>query len=545
MRNTTSVDSYHLQTDLTSADNVPSVSSPTVVFFSGRESCLVKSGRLPRHSQTSNMDVFTFGLLIITLCFRSGESASVCGSCVSPGAAVSSGYSVRTYNESVEHIENPHRGFLHQSGTHASHVVPLTRQQLQRYRQNSGLTMIRRNFVLDTFRNSRISDEFLDVIRHDLDLVDSASFTVVLHFSYTDIPRHEPPYGDASKDIVLQHIQQLSPIFHKYEAIITVLEAGFIGTWGRQVAVRYPAQKMYMMGSEPATLQGVQRGDDNARTANHNACFLANDGDAGTYRNKNLEYPYLEQDTRYTSMGGETCRISDSDRHECPTALKELSMFHWVYLNEAYNKDVYAVWKQQGCYEKIHRRLGYRLVITKAILPDTVRSGDNMCVHLEFTNTGFHAPLKLLSLRVVLQSAAGNYYASEIPGVEVRDWQPGQTQTISTALHVQPSMPQGQYKVGILSLPSQEQLYSGMTNTSLNDRLLSNRADYNVLLANDGVPLYTEGLNDLQHMVRVSGHHVNASQCPELSAWQPPSRGYYSRVFNGNYLSHSQADASV
>nr|KAG5709893.1 hypothetical protein BaRGS_029935 [Batillaria attramentaria] len=392
--------------------------------------------------------------------------------------------------------------------------------------------MIRRNFVLDTFRNSRISDEFLDVIRHDLDLVDSASFTVVLHFSYTDIPRHEPPYGDASKDIVLQHIQQLSPIFHKYEAIITVLEAGFIGTWGEwhstdyfgnpqphtpghepttrlmpealadrkdvllallhaapksiQVAVRYPAQKMYMMGSEPATLQGVQRGDDNARTANHNACFLANDGDAGTYRNKNVEYPYLEQDTRYTSMGGETCRISDSDRHECPTALKELSMFHWVYLNEAYNKDVYAVWKQQGCYEEIHRRLGYRLVITKAILPDTVRSGDNMCVHLEFTNTGFHASLKLLSLRVVLQSAAGNYYASEIPGVEVRDWQPGQTQTISTALHVQPSMPQGQYKVLV----------------ALSDRLLSNRADYNVLLANDGVPLYTEGLNDLQHMVR-------------------------------------------
>lgn len=52
-------------------------------------------------------------------------------------------------------------------------------------------------------------------------------------------------------------------------------------------------------------------------------------------------------------------------RHECPTATKELAMFHWTYLNQDYNEDVLNVWKNQGCYEDVHWRLGYRLTIQK------------------------------------------------------------------------------------------------------------------------------------------------------------------------------------
>ena len=44
--------------------------------------------------------------------------------------------------------------------------------------------MIWRTFVLDTFVTSPISDDYLNKIRHDLDVVDSASFTAVLRFCY-------------------------------------------------------------------------------------------------------------------------------------------------------------------------------------------------------------------------------------------------------------------------------------------------------------------------------------------------------------------------
>lgn len=37
---------------------------------------------------------------------------------------------------------------------------------------------------------------------------------------------------EASKSIILSHIQQLNPIFEKNSDVICVVNAGFIGTWG-------------------------------------------------------------------------------------------------------------------------------------------------------------------------------------------------------------------------------------------------------------------------------------------------------------------------
>ena len=59
-----------------------------------------------------------------------------------------------------------------------------------------------------------------------------------VHFSrYVFTQRKDHPYGDASKNMVLQHINQLKPIFHQYEKVITSIEAGFIGAWGNVVSV--------------------------------------------------------------------------------------------------------------------------------------------------------------------------------------------------------------------------------------------------------------------------------------------------------------------
>ncbi|KAK7489232.1 hypothetical protein BaRGS_00019484, partial [Batillaria attramentaria] len=434
-----------------------------------------------------------------------GQCVAQCPSCVDPHSS-HNGYSVKTYHESSEHVENPHRGFVHQEGTDFSHHRPLTKSTLDRHRQQDGTSMVWRTFTMDTFVKSAISNDFLNKIRHDLDVVESASFTAVLRFCYT-FSFHDPPYGDASKNIVLQHIQQLKPIFHQYERVITSVEAGFIGTWGEwyytdhfgmpewhtaghdpvtgympqalndrkqvllallhatpksiQVQVRYPAQKMHMMGS------------------NHNDCFLSSDNDVGTYRDKAVEYPYLEKDTRYTIMGGETCKLTNNHRHECPTALKEMAMFHWTFLNKGYLNDMYDVWRGRAVMTRSTGGL--------AILPNTVRINDNLCFHLEFTNTGFAAPVKVFNLFFILQSSSGgHYYAAKIPGVEVRDWQPGATRTVSTAVHVGQSIPQGQYKVLV----------------ALSDRLLGDRADYNVLLANSGVPALHTGTE------RSPSHHL-------------------------------------
>jgi hypothetical protein len=46
---------------------------------------------------------------------------------------------------------------------------------------------------------------------------------------------------------------------------------------------------------------------------------------------------------------------------------------------------------------------------------------------------------------------------------------------------------------------------------ALKDEDLTELSDYNILLANVGVPVYREGLNDLFHVVSVSMHSIKTN----------------------------------
>ena len=59
--------------------------------------------------------------------------------------------------------------------------------ELERYREESGLTLHWRQYVLDGFVSSDITTEFLDKIRADMDIVRLAKITVVMRFMYTDV----------------------------------------------------------------------------------------------------------------------------------------------------------------------------------------------------------------------------------------------------------------------------------------------------------------------------------------------------------------------
>merc|ERR1711963_95277 len=96
---------------------------------------------------------------------------------------------------------------------------------------------------------------------------------------------------------------------NRKEVVLILLEAT---SKSIQIQIRYPRQKMYIIGNEPATFANVQKGDSHGRTGSQNSCFLSSDNDVGTYRNKTVEYPYLERDTRYTIMGGETCNLTNN-----------------------------------------------------------------------------------------------------------------------------------------------------------------------------------------------------------------------------------------
>lgn len=59
-------------------------------------------------------------------------------------------------------------------------------------------------------------------------------------------------------------------------------------------------------------------GTNQTRTGHHNDCFLASDTDLGTYTDGNIdaEKSYIEVESKFTVMGGETCAVN-APRSEC------------------------------------------------------------------------------------------------------------------------------------------------------------------------------------------------------------------------------------
>ncbi len=71
---------------------------------------------------------------------------------------------------------------------------------------------------------------------------------MVIRFAYTnkthagdcnDQYKICPPYGDASKKIVLMHIEQLKPLLQQNADVIAVVQMGFIGIWGENYYTDY------------------------------------------------------------------------------------------------------------------------------------------------------------------------------------------------------------------------------------------------------------------------------------------------------------------
>lgn len=377
------------------------------------------------------------------------------------------------YEETKEDFPNPERGFYIPIGTSASHFKPLDSATLKREfdgpRKHGSAryavysTLLMREYTLDTFKNRPLTREFLDDVDRDLDVVKKTGLKVILRFAYInkaktgDCPDQYkicPPYGDAPKSTVLQHIAQLAPLLKKHDAIIAVLQEGFIGIWGenyytdyfgdagnngpghlfdsnwldrnevlhaelkalpanRMIQVRTPQIKQKYVYGPHATVeekplspdQGFTTADA-ARIGYHNDCFLASADDYGTYYDNGSSIQpkkeanevlrrYFAEDSRYLPVGGETCDDAYSPQNDCAPighAEEEMTRMHVSFLNTTYNNDVNNDWDSLGCIGNIQRRLGYRLVLREARFPNNVTPGHPFTVMIKLENTGYAMP---------------------------------------------------------------------------------------------------------------------------------------------------------
>ena len=182
-------------------------------------------------------------------------------------------------------------------------------------------------------------------------------------------------------------------------------------------------------------------------------------------------------------MGGETC-APNPPRSSCPTALDELSGFHWAYLNTDYHQDVLAGWGYGGCLPEVTRRLGYRFALQTGTYPESASPGGALGVSITVRNDGFAAPTNPRGVALVLRdTTTGTYYWFTLDA-DPREWTG--TTTLTQTVTLPADMPAGSYAL-LLTLP---------------DPQLSDPA-YAIRLANENVWEPSTGWNNLLHTVTV------------------------------------------
>jgi hypothetical protein len=473
------------------------------------------------------------------------------------------------YKESQEDMVNPERGFYIPIGTKASHFVLLNAAQLKLYRYTPqhpskasysvNVSLLYRSYELDTFKNKPLSASFLTNLQKDFDAVREAGLKIILRFAYTntaktgDCPDQYkicPPYGDAPRNVVLNHIAQLTPLLRNNADVIAVLQEGFIGIWGenyftdyfgdastnstgkvadsswlqrngllkalldalpksRMVQVRTPQIKqksVYGPGatvnSLPLTLTDAYKKSDKARIGFHNDCFLSSPDDYGTYYDygsssqprkpaTEILRKYIEADTKFTVVGGETCDDSFSPQNDCAPAghaEEEMQQMHYSYLNAAYNNDVNNDWDSSGCLPGIKRKLGYRFVLRKSVLPYQLTKTGSMAIEFTVENIGYASPYNPRPVKIILRNTATHKEYAVTLKANPQYWFTGIHQ-IKETINLPAGMVTGSYQLFIY-LPDEAVL-------------LSNRPEYSIRLANEDLWEEMTGYNNLQHSIKL------------------------------------------
>lgn len=444
--------------------------------------------------------------------------------------AAASEQQIITYRASAEDFPNPERGFYIQRTPiwRNGERIPLSKNDLIRAR-NQGMSMVRTYYLLEPYRNQPLPQAVIDYLQTDFATAREAGVKIILRFSY-NFGIGEP---DAPLERVLQHIDQLTPVIRNNADVIAFMEAGFIGAWGewhnstnnliglggvndntrvitsrllaalppeRAIAVRTPRYKQQLTGDEtPLTAQEAYRNTPKARLGAHNDCLLASRDDRGTYwpnddESITRQKRFLQQDNLFLPQGGETC--DDGARAQpfigCANALNELAMMRWSTINSGYHPGVLRRWRDEGCYDDIARRLGYRFRLIDAAVPRSALSGAPFSVTVRMTNEGFARPYNQRGLELVLRHRVnGTITRTPVGAGDIRLLlpEPGETKTLTLTVRLPALLATGDYEV-LLNLPDPAPA-------------LNRRPEYSIRLANEEVWEPSTGYNQLLATVTV------------------------------------------
>lgn len=448
-------------------------------------------------------------------------------------------YLEKYYIESGNVIMNPERGFYTYREFVSNKATPLTAEAVKEV-YNEGYSLIYTVYYMPDFTDKLISDDYLQVIKTNMEALRAGGCKSVLRFAYSYDLDHKP--SDAPWDLTKQHIAQLKPILQEYVDVIYVLQAGLVGTWGewyytdnyifepkteedfiprknviealldalpqeRMIGIRTPGAKIKSYNltvADTVTVATAFNGSKMSRLGGHNDCFLADNDDRGTYNGANREYKrFWQNETRYLAMGGETCQPSSYS--ECYNALEEFERYHWSYINMDYHASVINDWLVNGCINEIKKRLGYRLVLLSGKYTNEAGAGDAFEINLKLKNMGWASPVNPRNVEVIFISKTNSKERYKVAvDTDPRLWYPKEPQELNIKLGIPSNINHGEYDI-YLNLPDPKST-------------LSENKEFSIQLANTGIWDNSTGYNKL-HTINISGSKGNVYSNNVLKAF--------------------------
>lgn len=426
---------------------------------------------------------------------------------------------------------NPERGFTDEISGKVSDSKPHLLKGNEYYfdesgeRENQRLVVVLYN--LYNYRTKPLSAAMLKGFGEDMQVLRDKGFKCVLRFAYS-----ESDSKDATLSQVQEHISQLKPYLAANADVIYVLQAGFVGEWGewyysenfgnetqhlnsnrrgvlqalidavpkdRFLLVRYPLIKIEYLGDEVAlTSSEAFTNTARAKIGHHNDAFLNDWGDEGTYSrddDENNDDPVLRQfiadETLYVPNGGET-NIEDSilatknATYEKTTAA--MARYHWSFCGAEYAEETTDMWRKNGTFDEINRRMGYRFQLISASLPDKANAGEKVNINIKLRNTGYAPLYNERHAHLVLKKGT-KQYSLQLQS-DPRRWLPnGAETTINEQVTLPDDIADGTYQL-YLHLPD---AYSS----------IASNPKFAIRFANEGVWNASTGMNSLQASITI------------------------------------------
>lgn len=438
------------------------------------------------------------------------------------------------YTESTVNFANPERGwFVYSDPVFATDTMRvLTAANLQGWRASYNSTLVHRYYLLKPYVDSAIPQSFLDDwLIADLNLVRSEGFKLIIRFTYN----YNQGFSDEDTDLarVLDHIEQIRPIFAAHSDVIYAVELGFIGKWGEMhgstnsliggavgnhqtsmnqnsqdivakmldvlpketiMLMRYPYNKiLYLFETVCNPCSCVAPASNNQSSIGyHMDAWAWNETDANTWSSnateRTAEKSYVHSDALYVPVivvpgeDNEYARAQDVVNDIIRLRISAIDRLHFQAL------DLYQHWIDENEYDSIEIAMGYRYVLVSSEIPDTIDTATdlNLNMSLEISNVGGAGIYNARKLEIILRKqGTGEIYtvSLEHPSLATVLPFPGATETILINKPVPSDILLGTYDV-LLNLPD--------ASSNLEDD-----PDYSIQLGNINMWEAGTGYNDL------------------------------------------------